>query len=112
MENKVLQQILSSEKIHLTQTQKNFVKETFIILSIFADDIEQLVLQKFNEIIKTTKNKFDAGKVFYNTMCQLRYPVSYEKLIRLKKIKKQTFEFDESSLQQFYPEIISIVNKI
>lgn len=112
MENKILHLIFSSDKIHLTQSQKNFIKETYEILSIFDKNVDKLFLQNFNQITETAKNKFHAGNFFYKNIYKLRYPVSWQKLAKLKKFKKYNFEFDEKSLSENLSEIDIILNQL
>ena len=120
----ILQKIFNSEKIHITSSEKNFIKETFEILSIFSDKLSDLILQKFEEILNLSKNKFDAGKNFFDFIYYIRYPVSYKKILQLKKYKKKygfefswNFEFDEEKLCNDLPketlkEIKKIINTL
>ncbi|MFN3551460.1 MAG: hypothetical protein ACK4WJ_06615, partial [Endomicrobiia bacterium] len=100
----ILEKILNSEKIHLTQSEKIFIKETFEILSIFSDKIEKIFWHKYNEVINYKNNKFDAGKKFFLSIQNLRYPVSFNKIQKIKKFlthKKVGFsnlEFNENEL--------------
>ncbi len=116
----ILEKILNSNEIHLTQSEKNFVKETFDILSIFSDEVEKIFLQKYNEAV-CSKNKFEAEKKFFNSIQQLRYPVSFNKIQKIKKFlthKKVGFsnlEFNETELfgnHKNYSEIKGILTKL
>jgi hypothetical protein len=120
----ILQKIFNSEKIHLTASEKNFVKETFELLSIFSDKISDIILQKFEEILNLSKNKFDAGKNFFDFIYHIRYPISYKKIEQLKKYKKRygfdfswNLEFDEEKIceglqKETLEEIKKIINTL
>lgn len=116
----VLTTILNSEKIHLTQSEKNFIKETFEILSIFSEETEKIFLQKYNEIINSKKNKFVCGKEFFVFAQKLRYPISFDKIQQIKKFfahKKlsiSNLEFNEEILdtQQNLQKIKKILTKL
>lgn len=114
--SKLLCKILSSKKIHLTFTEKNFVKESLDILSIFEPKIDEIFYQKFIEAINVSKNEFDAGKKFLEYIYFLRYPISYPKIKNLKKYKVGlTTDFDETKLnlsEQETKNIQTLLNKI
>ncbi len=95
----VLTKIFSSQKVHLTLSQKRFIIETFKILSIFSDNIEQIFYDIFIQTTNSSLDKHSAGeKFFYNIFC-LRYPISSKKIQQLRKLKipVSTLEFDETN---------------
>ncbi len=100
-------EILTSQQLHLTLSQKNFIKETYEILSIFYPDIVKIIKQKFHEIKTKQKNKYLAGEEFFEFIQNLRYPISFQKIKKIKKIpelKKYiniiTLELDEDKFPE------------
>lgn len=100
------------EKIHLTFSQKRFIKETIEILSIFSSNIHILIKEKLAEIKKLNKDKFYKGALFFSYIFSLRYPVLSKKLGILKNYKiPPNLEFDEDGFP-FKDEIKKIINQL
>ncbi|MCS7151469.1 MAG: hypothetical protein NZ928_03675 [Endomicrobia bacterium] len=116
MQKNLLEKILNSNKIHFTFSEKNFIKESFDILSIFLPDIGKFFYEKFVKATKNSKSKFEAKNKFIDEVLMLRYPVSYTKIKKLKKYKiGLTLEFDENKLNLAEKDvkfIKNVVNKI
>lgn len=120
MSKQTLEKLLNSPEIHLTHSQKNFIKETYELLSIFSKQLELIVEKKFKESVTLESNKFKAGEKFFEYISQLRYPISFPKLQKLKKIKNLknylsnlTFEFDENLLpKKLQKELKGILNEL
>jgi len=117
MRTDVLHVIFLSPHIHLTFSQKEFVKETIKILNIFCPKIEKIILEKFNKIISPPKNKDVNTRLFLDFIYSLRYPISWEKIKKLKKINKSipssNLEFDEKDFfKKDLRKIKSIMNEI
>lgn len=114
--NGLLQKILNSKKIHLTFSEKNFVKESYEVLSIFEPNIDKIFYEKFVTAVNNSNDKFTAKKVFLDYIYTLRYPVSYHKIKNLSKYKLGlTTELDETKLtlpEQEIKNIKIILNQI
>ncbi|MEO0120732.1 MAG: hypothetical protein ABIK40_05665 [candidate division WOR-3 bacterium] len=100
------------EELHLTFSQKRFIKETIEILSIFYPEIESLIKERLAEIKKLDKNRFQKGEIFFSFIFSLRYPVLSKKLAILKNYKiPWDLEFDEDEFP-FKEEIKKIINQL
>lgn len=100
------------EEIHLTFSQKKFIKETIEILSIFYPKVNNLIKEKLTEIKKLKKDKFQKGKIFFSYIFSLRYPILSKKLEILKNYKiPWDLEFDEDNFP-FKQEIKKIINQL
>lgn len=100
------------EEIHLTFSQKRFVKETIEILSIFCPEVDNLVKEKLAEIKELNKDKFQKGEIFFSYIFSLRYPILSKKLEILKNYKiPWDLEFDEDN-SPFKEEIKDIINQL
>ncbi|MEO0097021.1 MAG: hypothetical protein ABIK78_02870 [candidate division WOR-3 bacterium] len=98
--------------IHLTFSQKRFIKETIEVLSIFYPEIESLIKEKLAAIKKLDKNRFRKGEIFFSFIFSLRYPILSRKLAILKNYKiPQDLEFDEDNFP-FREEIKNIINQL
>lgn len=120
-EKKLLLKIFESNKIHLTVSQKRFIEQSYEILSIFLPEIGHVISRRYEEIINSEKNRYIAGKKFFDYINELRYPVTTHKIIQLKNFLKQnkirknvnTLEFDELTLNisnQLLSRIRNILN--
>ena len=108
-----LEEIFNSEKIYLTFSEKEFVKETIKILKVFFHKIESVVYKKFKKITSISDDKFKNKKEFLDFIHSLRYPISWQKIKVLKKINNKiplNLEFDEQKI--FEKEIIEIKKTI
>ncbi len=97
-----LEEIFNSDKIHLTFSEKEFVKETIKILKVFFHKIESVVYKKFKKITSISDDKFKNKKEFLDFIHSLRYPISWQKIKAIKKINNKVplhLEFDE---QKFF----------
>lgn len=120
MNNQILEEILNSSKAHFTHSHKSFIKETYELLSIFNKQLCIIFEQEFKKITAIEDNKFKVGEKFFEYVQQLRYPISFPKLKKLKKIngfKKYlpnlTLEFDENILpKELQKELKEILNKL
>jgi len=112
----LLHEIFSSARLHLTFSQKEFVKETIKILNIFCPKIEELILKKFNKIVSSSNDKNITTKLFLDFIYSLRYPISWKKIKELKKMDKSApldLEFDEEVFfKTDLQKIKSIINEI
>jgi len=111
-----IKEIFTSDKIHLTFSEKEFVKETIKILKIFFHKADDIVYKKFKKIVSTSDDKIKNKKEFLEFIYTLRYPISWQKLKEIKKINNKipfNLEFDE---QKFFEtnldEVRNIINKI
>jgi len=111
-----IEEIFNSDKIHLTFSEKKFVKETTKILKIFFNKTEEVIYKKFKKIIANSNDKIKNKTEFLDFIYSLRYPISWQKIKELKKINNKipfNLEFDE---QKFFKhnieEIKKIINKI
>ncbi len=120
MNKQTLEKLINSPKVHLTHSQKNFIKETYELLSIFNQQLYTIFEQEFKKITSIENNKFKAGEKFFEYVQQMRYPISFLKLQKLKKIKNLkkyisnlTFEFNEELLpEELQKELKEILNKL
>lgn len=103
----MIEDILNSDKIHLTFSQKNFIKETYEILSIFKRDIYEVFKEKLKKAVSYSTNKFKNGEMFFKQIYELRYPITSKKLKQLKKFKIHSLEVSTKELPQK-----NIINKI
>ncbi len=100
------------EELHLTFSQKRFIKETIEILKIFYPEIENLIESKLTEIKKLDNNRYEKGKIFFTYIFSLRYPILSKKLPILKNYKIPfNLEFDEEEFP-FKDEIRDIINQL
>lgn len=100
------------EEIHLTFSQKRFIKETIEILSIFYPEVKNLIKEKLKGIKKLNKDKFQKGEIFFSYIFSLRYPILNKKLEILKNYKiPWDLEFDEDNFP-FKQEIKNIINQL
>ncbi|MEN3013575.1 MAG: hypothetical protein ABDH23_03035 [Endomicrobiia bacterium] len=83
----ILSEIFNSEKLHLTHSQKIFIKETYEILSIFKKEVDKIFKYNFETSILSSKDRIKNGELFFRKTYQLRYPITSKKLNQLKKFK-------------------------
>uniref|UniRef100_A0A7V3ZUY8 Uncharacterized protein n=1 Tax=candidate division WOR-3 bacterium TaxID=2052148 RepID=A0A7V3ZUY8_UNCW3 len=103
---------LIPEDFYLTFSQKLFIKETIIILSLFDNDVENLIKKKILEIKELPKDRIYKGKEFFTYILNLRYPILSKKWGLLKKYQlPKNLEFDEEEYP-FKDEIRAIINTI
>ncbi|MCS7231408.1 MAG: hypothetical protein RMJ67_04650 [Elusimicrobiota bacterium] len=107
-----LSTIFNSDKIHLTHSQKNFIKETYEILSIFRKDINKIIKEKFKSAMLYSNNKFKNGKIFFEEIYKLRYPITYKKLTQLRKFKIFSLEIDINQTNIYSEKEISEIKNI
>jgi len=108
-----LNEILNSEKIHLTFSEKEFVKETVKILKTFFHKTEDVIYKKFNQIVSTSNDKIKNKTEFLDFLYSFRYPISWQKIKVIKKINNKVplhLEFDEQKF--FNKDILQKVEPI
>jgi|YelNatPaOPRAMG01_1025707.scaffolds.fasta_scaffold08634_5 hypothetical protein len=103
---------LVPEDFHLTFSEKVFVKETILLLSLFSDEVEDLIKKKILAVRNLDKDRVYKGREFFAYILNLRYPVLSRKWKLLKKYRlPQDLEFDEEEYP-FKEELRAIINKI
>lgn len=104
--------ILNSDKIHLTTSQKNFIKETYELLSIFKKDVYKIFKEKLNRAISSSDNKFKSGEIFFKQIYELRYPITSTKLKLLKKFKIHSLEISTKEIKSLNNKNIADIKDI
>lgn len=94
----ILKEIFST--LHLTYSQKKFIEESYKILQIFNENIDEIFKQKLKQSIYFSKNKVQSGEFFFKEVLKIRYPITSKKIeiLRKKGIKLNNLEFDEKKL--------------
>lgn len=110
--------------LHLTFSEKKFIQESIEILEIFKPDITDEIERFLMEIKKMDKDKFTKGKIFFDYIFSLRYPVLSVKIQELKKLKgkikekgikldiPENMEIESFNLDVEDPEINDAIIKI
>lgn len=106
----MIDDILNSDKIHLTVSQKNFIKETYEILSIFKENVYEIFKKKLKETSTFSTDKVRNGEAFFEQVYELRYPITSKKLKQLKKFKIYSLEIATSEIKSSQKDIQKIKN--